>query len=201
MFPRKVASHSDHWNNLLEPVCQFKSAPVILSCYRILHSTSFLNVSVALFTLLFLTCVNITEPYTIKYICQGYINFLMILLCLNKRILSSEKQFSLARVWLQTLCLQMGWFQWWWKDKERRCREFLASATIIALLGLAFVAIGFATHNWTEVRVNRTKLKELANATKDTAYLVTLATDYNYFDRDRGLFEMCFPDTSETDCK
>lgn len=67
----------------------------------------------------------------------------------------------------------------------------LSIATIAAVVAVSCLAIAFGTDNWYEIRVNRNRTKERIEGNKE--YMVDFETDPIYFDRDEGLFRVCFP--------
>ena len=89
----------------------------------------------------------------------------------------------------------------WRTDARVRCKEYILVAMTIGIISLTLKTAGYVTNEWLVVVVDRVILKTKAIESQDAAYLITLHTDYNYFDRKRGLFEICFPDNNETECK
>ncbi|XP_076309625.1 claudin domain-containing protein 1-like [Tachypleus tridentatus] len=67
----------------------------------------------------------------------------------------------------------------------------LSVATIGAVVAIVCLAVGFGTDNWYEIRVNRTIIR--ARLEGNTEDLKKFENDARYFDRDEGLFRICFP--------
>lgn len=68
----------------------------------------------------------------------------------------------------------------------------LSVATISAVVAVACLAIAFGTDNWYEIRVDRNKTKtRLESSGADSSQM---DTDPHYFNRDEGLFRVCFPE-------
>lgn len=67
----------------------------------------------------------------------------------------------------------------------------LSIATVLSVIAIACLAIGFSTDNWYEIRVDTNKTKQYLEATG-------LPSDYDanplYYSRDEGLFRVCFSD-------
>lgn len=75
----------------------------------------------------------------------------------------------------------------------------LSVATIAAVVAVACLAIAFGTDNWYEIRVNRTSIRQKLEGNGE--YLKEFEEDIIYFDRDEGLFRICFPDKKPRNAK
>ncbi|XP_076312200.1 claudin domain-containing protein 1-like [Tachypleus tridentatus] len=75
----------------------------------------------------------------------------------------------------------------------------LSLATIAAVVAVACLAIGFGTDNWYEIRVNRTFIRKILEGNEIA--LKEMEEDMRYFDRDEGLFRICFPDKKPLNVK
>lgn len=74
----------------------------------------------------------------------------------------------------------------------------LSIATVLSVVAVACLSIGFSTDNWYEIRVdgNKTKLYLQDQQTSAGAQQAHLPVDYEsnylYYSRDEGLFRVCF---------
>lgn len=68
----------------------------------------------------------------------------------------------------------------------------LSVGTIGAVVAVVCLSVGFGTDNWHEIRVNRTVIRARLQANEEM--LKEMDTDVKYFDRDEGLFRICFPE-------
>ena len=68
----------------------------------------------------------------------------------------------------------------------------LSIATVLSVVAVACLAIGFSTDNWYEIRVdaNKTKLYLESMGEMPTDF----DSNYLYYSRDEGLFRVCFAD-------
>lgn len=75
----------------------------------------------------------------------------------------------------------------------------LSIATVLSVVAVACLAIGFSTDNWYEIRVdgNKTKLylESIGGMPSD------FDSNYLYYSRDEGLFRVCFADKKPKECK
>jgi hypothetical protein len=65
----------------------------------------------------------------------------------------------------------------------------LSVATIISVVAVACLAIGFSTDNWYEIRVDKNKTKQYLET---QGMLNDYDKDWRYYSRDEGLFRICF---------
>ncbi|CAG2104382.1 unnamed protein product, partial [Medioppia subpectinata] len=65
----------------------------------------------------------------------------------------------------------------------------LSVATIISVVAVACLSIGFSTDNWYEIRVDKNKTKLYIDSHSLTN---EYERDYRYYSRDEGLFRICF---------
>jgi hypothetical protein len=65
----------------------------------------------------------------------------------------------------------------------------LSVATIISVVAVACLAIGFSTDNWYEIRVDKNKTKLYLET---HGMLNEYDKDWRYYSRDEGLFRICF---------
>ena len=76
----------------------------------------------------------------------------------------------------------------------------LSIATVLSVVAVACLAIGFSTDNWYEIRVDSNKtrlyLQDQQRSSGDLSAHQTLPADYEsnylYYSRDEGLFRVCF---------
>jgi len=68
----------------------------------------------------------------------------------------------------------------------------LSIGTIMAVVCMACLIIGFATDNWLEIRVDRNKTASLLETEENSSLPPEFETDLRYFSRDEGLFRVCF---------
>ena len=75
----------------------------------------------------------------------------------------------------------------------------LSIATVLSVVAVACLAIGFSTDNWYEIRVdvNKTKLYLESMGGMPTDF----DSNYLYYSRDEGLFRVCFFDKKPKECK
>lgn len=69
----------------------------------------------------------------------------------------------------------------------------LSIGTIISMICVACLSIGFSTENWHEIRVDRNASKAHLTS-KGEALPPDFKTDVRFFSRDEGLFRICFVD-------
>lgn len=67
----------------------------------------------------------------------------------------------------------------------------LSISTIISVVAVACLAIGFSTDNWYEIRVDRNRTKQYLEFQQVPP---EFDSDLRYFSRDEGLFRVCFTD-------
>ncbi|OTF75212.1 hypothetical protein BLA29_001859 [Euroglyphus maynei] len=80
----------------------------------------------------------------------------------------------------------------------------LSVATVLSVIAIACLAIGFSTDNWYEIRVDTNRTRQYLDAI-DANSGGSLPTDYDnnylYYSRDEGLFRVCFSDKKPRECK
>ncbi|XP_076336132.1 claudin domain-containing protein 1-like isoform X2 [Tachypleus tridentatus] len=75
----------------------------------------------------------------------------------------------------------------------------LSIGTIVALVAVACLAIAFGTDNWYEIRVNRTSIRRKLDGNEEATN--EFEEDIRYFNRDEGLFRICFPNNKPQNAK
>lgn len=75
----------------------------------------------------------------------------------------------------------------------------LSVATVLSVIAVACLAIGFSTDNWYEIRVDVNKTKQYLEAIGGIP--IDYDSNYLYYSRDEGLFRVCFADKKPKECK
>ncbi|KAF7492264.1 hypothetical protein SSS_03949 [Sarcoptes scabiei] len=70
----------------------------------------------------------------------------------------------------------------------------LSVATVLSVIAVACLAIGFSTDNWYEIRVDQNRTKQFLETMDDGSLPVDYESNYLYYSRDEGLFRVCFAD-------
>lgn len=68
----------------------------------------------------------------------------------------------------------------------------LSISTVLSVIAVACLAIGFSTDNWYEIRVNYNKTKNYFDMME--GIVNDYDSNYLYYSRDEGLFRVCFAD-------
>lgn len=77
----------------------------------------------------------------------------------------------------------------------------LSVATVLSVIAVACLAIGFSTDNWYEIRVDQNRTKQFLETMDDGSLPVDYESNYLYYSRDEGLFRVCFADKKPKECK
>ncbi|KPM11733.1 hypothetical protein QR98_0103080 [Sarcoptes scabiei] len=66
----------------------------------------------------------------------------------------------------------------------------LSVATVLSVIAVACLAIGFSTDNWYEIRVDQNRTKQFLETMDDGSLPVDYESNYLYYSRDEGLFRL-----------
>lgn len=75
----------------------------------------------------------------------------------------------------------------------------LSIATVLSVIAVACLSIGFSTDNWYEIRVDSNKTRQYFDTIEGQPLDYDL--NYLYYSRDEGLFRVCFADKKPKECK
>ena len=77
----------------------------------------------------------------------------------------------------------------------------LSVATVLSVIAVACLAIGFSTDNWYEIRVDTNRTRQYLDAIDNSGSLPSdYDSNYLYYSRDEGLFRVCFADKKPREC-